>query len=359
MDRLREIGNSENCLPIIGLCGSSGAGKTTLLEALIPKFINLGLRVAVVKHGAHRVVVDAPGKDSDRFFQAGADVALFGEEFFIRRHDADGFLFALRRLCSDYDLVLVEGHASTPVDKIWLLGRGHARPPENAGTILHVIEPSQRRVDKVFQWISDWLAEQCLRIPLYGCLLIGGRSSRMGRPKHLIEQNGSTWIENAVAKLEPHVRQVVLSGKGKVPPSLAHLPRVPDVPGLAGPLAGLLSVLRWQPAASWIVTACDQPDIDPEAFSWLKSCRKPGVRAVLPDLRGDGRLEPLLAWYDFRCRPLVEELAATGCLRPGGLAGRPGVITPQPPGRLHGSWRNVNTPLELESLRDTVFSGST
>ncbi len=334
-------------LPIIGLCGSSGAGKTTLLEALVPKFIRAGLRVAVVKHGAHRVIVDAPGKDSDRFFQAGADVALLGEEFFIRRHDTEGFSCILRRLCSDYDLVLVEGHASTPVDKIWLLGKGHAHPPEHAGTILHVIKPVERRPDAVFTWISNWLAERCLRVPLYGCLLIGGRSSRMGRPKHLIEQDGVTWIESAVAKLESHVHQVVLSGRGEVPSSLACLPRVPDVPGLAGPLAGLLSVLRWQPDASWIVIGCDQPDIDPQAFSWLQSLRKPGVRAVLPDLRGDGRLEPLLAWYDFRCRTAVEELAARGCLRPGGLAGKPGIITPQPPASLRTSWRNVNTPAEL------------
>ncbi len=347
---MSNIAAQNDCLPIIGLCGSSGAGKTTLIEALVPKFINLGLRVAVVKHGAHRVVVDAPGKDSERFFQAGADVALFGEEFFIRRHDTNGFLFFLRRLGMDYDLVLVEGHASTPVNKIWLLGKGHGCPPENAGTVLHIIEPSQRRVEAIFNWIADWLTRQWRRVPVYGCLLIGGRSSRMGRPKHLIDQDGRTWLEDAVAKLETHVDQVVLSGRGEVPASLARLVRVPDVPGLAGPLAGLLSVLRWQPAVSWLMVACDQPTIDPRAFSWLKSLRKPGVRAILPDLHGDGRVEPLLAWYDFRCRPLVEELTAGGCLRPGGLVGRPGIITPRPPADLHGSWRNINTPDELNSL---------
>ncbi len=351
------LNSDTDYLPVIGLCGSSGAGKTTLIEALLPKFITMGLKVAVVKHGAHGVLVDAPGKDSDRFFQAGADVALFGEEFFIRRHDTDGFLFFLRRLCLDYDLVLVEGHASTPVDKIWLLGKGHDQPPENSGTILHIIRPEERLMENVFHWISDWLMRQCLRVPLYGCLLIGGKSSRMGRPKHLIENNGVTWIESAVAKLKPQVQQVVLSGRGEVPSPLAHLPRVPDVSGLAGPLAGILAVLRWQPAASWLVTACDQPDIDPQAFSWLKSRRKPGVRAVLPDLQGDGRLEPLLAWYDFRCRSLVEELVSDGCLRPGGLAGKPGVITPCPPGSLHGSWRNVNTPVELARTNQSTFSG--
>ncbi len=354
MDPLMTAGQELEHLPIIGLCGSSGAGKTTLIETLIPKFSARGIRVAVVKHGAHRVQVDAPGKDSDRFFQAGADVALFGEEHFFRRHETTGFFSFLRSLCLDYDLVLVEGHASTQVAKIWLLGRGHSAPPENAGRILHTIQPEERRVEPVFDWISQWLERQCERIPVYGCLLIGGKSSRMGQPKHLIQENGTTWIERAVVKLESQVRQVVLSGSGEIPASLSHLPRLPDVPGLAGPMAGLLAALRWQPMVSWLVAACDQPDIDSRAFTWLKAQRAPGVRAVLPDLKGNGYLEPLLAWYDFRCLRPVEDLASRGVLRISGLAGRTGVITPQPPLSLHGSWRNVNTPAEL--IRETSFS---
>lgn len=356
MDPLMTAGQDLEYLPVIGLCGSSGAGKTTLIEALIPKFSARGIRVAVVKHGAHRVRVDAPGKDSDRFFQAGADVALFGEEHFFRCHETTGFFSFLRSLCLDYDLVLVEGHATTEVAKIWLLGRGHSAPPENAGRILHVISPEERRVEPVFDWIAQWLDAQCRRVPLYGCLLIGGKSSRMGQPKHLIKEDGVTWLERAVVKLESQVRQVVLSGSGEIPAVLSHLPRLADAPGLAGPMAGLLAALRWQPMVSWLVAACDQPDIDPRTLAWLKAQRAPGVRAVLPDLKGDGYLEPLLAWYDFRCLHPVEDLACRGALRISGLAGRTGVITPQPPLSLHGSWRNVNTPEELE--RETSFSAN-
>lgn len=353
MDRLMTLANNLDYLPVIGLCGSSGAGKTTLVEALIAKFQGVGLRVAVVKHGAHRVQIDTPGKDSDRFFQAGADVALFGEEHFFRKHDTAGFHSFLRQLCLAYDLVLVEGHATTQIPKIWLLGEGHLSPPENADNILHTVAPDERKVEAVFDWISTWLRGQHKKVPLFGCLLIGGKSRRMGQPKHLIEQNGTTWIEAAVTKLESQVQQVVLSGSGEIPTSLSSLPRLPDVPGLGGPLAGLLSVLRWQPMVSWIVAACDQPDISPGAVSWLKAQRRPGVRAILPDLAGDGYLEPLLAWYDFRTIGFVEELAASGNLRISGLAGQTGVITPQPPVELHGSWRNVNTPDEL--LQHTVM----
>jgi molybdopterin-guanine dinucleotide biosynthesis protein A len=149
------------------------------------------------------------------------------------------------------------------------------------------------------------------------------------------------------------VDQVVLSGSGKIPDSLTALPRVPDAPGLAGPLAGILSVMRWQHAVSWLVMACDLPDVQPESLEWLLEQRKPGIRAVLPDLRGDGHLEPLLAWYDFRCRPLLETIAASGFLRISRLAEQPGVCHFQPPEYLHGSWRNVNTPAQVTGKNKT------
>lgn len=339
-------------LPVLGICGCSGAGKTTLIEALIPRLTRLGLRLAVVKHGAQYVQIDKPGKDSARFFQAGADVALFGDERFYRWHDGESLPAFLVRLCRSYDLVLLEGHADTPVPKIWLLGEGHIKPPDGLGEIVQVLGWQEAEVDAVLTWIRNWLADRWQRMPVWGCVLIGGRSRRMGRPKHLIEENSITWIESVVGKLEKRVDQVVLSGLGELPASLKRLPRIPDVPGLAGPLAGILSIVRWHSQASWLVAACDLPGIEDEALAWLLQSRRPGIRAILPDLQGDGRVEPLLAYYDFRCLNALEELAAGGSLRISRLVGQAGVVTPQPPVHLHGSWRNVNT---LDELAGSFF----
>ena len=336
--------------PILGICGCSGAGKTTLIEALIPRLHRIGLQVAVVKHDAHNVCIDAPGKDSDRFFRAGADVSLFGEECFTRWHGRGDFTSFLINLCTSYDLVLVEGHAKTAIPKIWLLGQGYAAPPENQGRILETLSREQADTDLVFHFLQQWLSHKCRQVPVWGCVLIGGRSRRMGSPKHLIELDNKTWLEHAVDKLGTLVDEVVLSGFGQVPDSLTTLSRVPDAPDLAGPLAGILAVMRWQPTVSWLVMACDQPDVQPESLQWLLDSRRPGVRAILPDLQGDGRIEPLLAWYDYRCRLSLEEIAASGCLRISQLAGQPGVQHFQPPRHLHSSWLNVNTPSELEGL---------
>jgi len=182
---------------------------------------------------------------------------------------------------------------------------------------------------------------------VWGCVLIGGKSSRMGTPKHLILQDGRTWIERTVTLLQQLLGQVIITGAGELPPSLLSIPRVTDVPNLGGPLAGILAALRAYPRVSWLVVACDQPDICPEALQWLLDCRRPGVLAVLPDIAGTGRVEPLLAYYDKTILPVLEQMAAEGHRRMNRLQSIPGVKTPTPPSHLHYSWHNINTPNDL------------
>ncbi len=184
--------------------------------------------------------------------------------------------------------------------------------------------------------------------PVWGCVLIGGRSSRMGRPKHLLEVDGLTWLELIAGRLRERTEQVVISGGGHIPMSLRDYPVVPDIAGMEGPLAGILAVFRRYPGVSWLVAACDMPGLTASALEWLLEQRGPGVRAVLPDLHGNGLVEPLLAYYDQSCRELLEETVAEGSPRPGRLAGKPGIRTPRPPAPLHSSWRNINSPDELK-----------
>jgi molybdopterin-guanine dinucleotide biosynthesis protein MobB len=345
-----------SALPILGICGHSAAGKTTLIEAILPELVQRGLRVAVVKHDCRSLLVDCPGKDSDRLYRAGADVFLLGGEDVFRMHDGGGtgFELQLSRLARRYDLVLVEGHDQTPVPKLWLLSDGETEAQVEGTAIVGVYPRGEARAAMVLDFLLHWLPDIWLRTPVWACVLIGGRSSRMGHPKHLIEKkkarNGATWLEHTVGLLQPLIGdRIILSGAGQVPESLSHLSRIPDIPEARGPLTGILAAMRWQPTVSWLLLACDMPDISTEAVNWLLARRQPGCWGTVPRLHEDGYVEPLLAHYDYRSGPLFEGLLASGSLRIGQIAGQSKIETPLVPPSLRSSWHNINTPEELAS----------
>lgn len=344
-------------LPVLGVCGYSGAGKTTLIEALIPRLKARGWRVVVIKHDAHGLKVDRPGKDSDRFFRAGADVWLNGpgERCYRLHEEAALDLPALiARLVRRYDLVLVEGHKATPLPaKLWLRRETDDAPPAEMGAPVLDLARETDRVTAVWTWLERWVPSVWLTTPVYAGILIGGRSRRMGRPKHLLRASGGgTWLERVVSVARPCVAETVLLGRGAVPERLKGLVRLPDVPGREGPLAGLLSAMRWQPWVSWLMIACDVPLLSTDALRWLLTTRAPGVWATLPRLQEGAGVEPLPAHYDFRAAALLERGAG-----PSAIASQPGVFAPTPPAALAEAWRNVNTPEERRRLPGRGASG--
>ncbi len=181
------------------------------------------------------------------------------------------------------------------------------------------------------------------------CLLIGGKSSRMGQPKHLITGvTGQTWVEHTVELLGPYVAEVVLSGKGDVPESLSQLKRIADLPEVAGPLTGILAAMRWQPNCCWLLIACDMPNITKEALEWLLASRSPDSYGTVPRLAEDGFVEPLLALYEPLARNYFEDLAESKIFRISRVAKRSAITTPVVPDHLAESWRNINTPEQLD-----------
>ncbi len=340
--------------PAFGICGWSGSGKTSLIESVIPHLCKKGLKVAVLKHTDHEIQVDHPGKDSDRLFRSGADVFLRGsqEELMRSREGTHSSLATvLSSLPPKYDLVLVEGHKNVPLPKVWLVDSAQSTAPQEIEEIVATLPPGPGRLESLLSILDDWLTQQWLKTPVLGCVLIGGQSSRMGQPKHMIQKNGRTWIERTVEVLDQLTSRVIIAGTGTLPERVRDYDRLVDVPHVRGPMAGILAALRWSPGSSWLVSACDLPLLSFSALEWLLSTRTPGVWATLPQLRGpeDG-IEPLLAHYDFRSRLLLEDLAAEGEFSLSRLATHPKIMTPSPPSSLVTAWQDINTPAELEQV---------
>ena len=340
--------------PAFGICGWSGSGKTSLLEGVVPHLCKKGLKVAVLKHTDHEIQVDHPGKDSDRLFRSGADVFLKGsQEGLMRSRDGTHLSLAatLTSLPLKYDLVLVEGHKNFPLPKVWLQDPAQNPAPPGIEGVVATLPPGSGRLESFLSILDDWLAQLWLRTPVLGCVLIGGQSSRMGQPKHMIQKNGRTWIERTVEVLDQLTSRVIVAGTGTLPESVRDCDRLLDVPNVRGPMAGILAALRWAPRSSWLVTACDLPLLALPALEWLLSTRAPGVWATLPQLKGPGDgIEPLLAHYDFRARPPLEDLATEGEFSLSRLATHPKIMTSSPPSSLVTAWQDVNTPAELEQV---------
>lgn len=109
-------------IPIISVVGRSGSGKTTLLEALIPLLRAKGYRVGTIKHGIHGFNLDQEGKDTWRYAQAGAEVAVIstpqglGVFRFLDREKSIEEL--VEYYLSDMDLILAEGYKAERIPKI-------------------------------------------------------------------------------------------------------------------------------------------------------------------------------------------------------------------------------------------------
>ncbi|MEN8198509.1 MAG: molybdenum cofactor guanylyltransferase [Thermodesulfobacteriota bacterium] len=191
--------------------------------------------------------------------------------------------------------------------------------------------------------------------PLCGCLLIGGRSSRMGWPKHLIKGvNGLTWLENTLSLLDSFTSEIVLSGAGEIPAGLDSLVRLPDLPDVQGPLTGILAAMRHRPDVAWLLLACDMPNVTEEALAWLVGTRRQDSWGTVPRLKEDGFVEPLLALYEPRAGEYFEELRRAGIFRISMVAKKAHISTPLVPPSLVRAWSNINTPEELsQSLSQT------
>lgn len=194
------------------------------------------------------------------------------------------------------------------------------------------------------------LPEAWLERPVFAGVLVGGASTRMGQSKPLLRLEGTTFVERVLAAVRDRVARTVLLGDGPVPPLPPEIVRLPDVPDLTGPLAGMLAAMRWATQVCWVFAACDLPMLRAEALDWLLSQRGPDRWAVLPKVVPE-RVEPLLALYEPESLELLEKLVARGLDSPRHIASEPTVYTPTPPKPLQACWTNVNTPEELRRLQ--------
>jgi len=189
--------------------------------------------------------------------------------------------------------------------------------------------------------------------PLAAAVLIGGRSARMGRPKHLLPVDGKSLIERTVALVAEVVPRVVIAGAGTLPDSLEMLPRMADERPDAGPLAGIVSAMQALPGHALLVLSCDLPRMSAAALRWLVAERVIHCLATVP--RGSDReYHCLAAIYEPHAITALVEMLDRG-MGPIALLQSPDVHPPRVPAELEHCFADTDSPEEW----DRFEAGST
>ncbi len=109
---------------------------------------------------------------------------------------------------------------------------------------------------------------------LYGLVLAGGMSTRMGQDKNLIQYHGMPHQEYLYGLLKEVCDSVYLSVR---PQQLDFVPSdlktILDENEYRGPFNGMLSAHKHHPKVAWLVLACDLPLIDSETVDQLANGR--------------------------------------------------------------------------------------
>ncbi|MDG1480167.1 MAG: molybdopterin-guanine dinucleotide biosynthesis protein B [Myxococcota bacterium] len=298
--------------PMVTFAAPSGTGKTTLLEGVIGALVGRGYRVAVLKHDAHRLTLDKPGKDSWRFRQAGAwRVVVASSEQLGLFSSLDGPISLAGvsdTLLPGADIVLTEGFRRAGLPTILVRRAGASDPtwemPENLVAIatdrpepgplpcLPLDAPAA-----VADFIeSRWLSAAAPARPVTAALPIGA---------DIAPDLQRRWIARAREQFGDNV--LLIADADAAPVGDARI--VTDIrPGL-GPLGALLTALAASETPDVLLWGVRHWQEHPDRIAAIRAAA-PRADAAVP--MQDGFPEPLLARYGHRCLSAIQGALLSG-----------------------------------------------
>jgi molybdopterin-guanine dinucleotide biosynthesis protein A len=142
-------------------------------------------------------------------------------------------------------------------------------------------------------------------------ILAGGKSTRMGFDKQLLELEGRKITEELIAKLKGRFSDVMVSSPTPQLYDPGQVRVIQDIYQESGPLAGIHAALL-QAQSQWVfVTACDMPYLELAYLDFMMERLQEGSYAVCVTER-EGGLEPFHAFYSRSALPALEDCLARG-----------------------------------------------
>ena len=198
-------------------------------------------------------------------------------------------------------------------------------------------------------WLRQW--RQAQKPPLYGLVLGGGKSMRMGEDKGLIDYHGKPqrdWVFEQLTGICDQVFYSLRSEQLEGGPQPALADQLLDL----GPMGALLTAFRNHPEAAWLIVACDLPFIDEETLSYLVEKRDTSAVAtafVHPETRFP---EPMISIWEPKSYPVLLNFLWQGYSCPRKvLINSETTLLEAPNIRV---FENVNTPEERRKAMDAL-----
>lgn len=179
-----------------------------------------------------------------------------------------------------------------------------------------------------------------------GLVLVGGKSTRMGKDKANLEYYGKLQKEVVKALLESVNIEVFYSVKNAL-----NANEIPDAFYNLGPFGGICSAFQKDPNSAWFVLATDLPFVDEELVEILLSKRNTAKVATAIKGKNKDFVEPLITIYEPKAYPILLQYLAQGYSCPRKMLINSDVEIIEVDDKFI---RNVNTPEEFDAAKKEI-----
>ncbi len=236
---------------------------------------------------------------------------------------------------TDVRLFLLAGDAITPFGFIKEAIPGWEQIP-----VYHLDE-----TEPIIDFFKATLAKN--KPELYGLVLAGGKSERMGQDKGTItwhQQQQRYYMANL---LKNYTENVFISCRADQQQEIdAAYPTLTDTFTDLGPFGAILSAFREQPEKAWLVVACDLPLLDKPTLAFLTAHRDTSTIATAFQNPVSGFPEPLITIWEPKSYAVLLSFLSQGYSCPRKVLINSDTNVLQAPDT--DALTNVNTPKDKE-----------
>ncbi|TVZ56540.1 molybdenum cofactor guanylyltransferase [Lutibacter sp. Hel_I_33_5] len=215
--------------------------------------------------------------------------------------------------------------------------------------IRNLISYTIDEVDKIANHINNLIQEKIA--PIKGLVLVGGKSTRMGKDKSELIYFGKPQKEVAKDLLQSNNLETSYS----VQNSSEYVTEIHDTFLNLGPFGGICSAFQKDPNSAWFVLATDVPFVNDEIIQLLLQKRNSSKVATAIKGKNKEFVEPLITIYEPKAYPILLQYLAQGYSCPRKMLINSDVEIVE----IDDSFiRNINTPEEFEIAKKEINSSS-